>query len=196
MLSLALVHHPVVNRHGAVVTAAVTNLDLHDIARAARTYGVGPYYVVTPLEDQGELVRRIVAHWIDGAGGTHNPARQEALSLIRQAARIQDARDDFAARAGKAPLVVATGARARPGAWACRRLREHLQTGTPVLLLLGTAWGLAEEVFRQADAVLAPIRGPGPYNHLSVRSAAAILLDRLAAHHDEACETNTTCDRG
>ena len=48
-----------------------------------------------------------------------------------------------------------------------------------VLLLLGTAWGLAPEVLAMADGVLPPIRGVSGFNHLSVRSAAAILFDRL-----------------
>jgi hypothetical protein len=47
------------------------------------------------------------------------------------------------------------------------------------LLLLGTGWGLAAEVLDRVDDVLEPIAGAGPYNHLSVRAAAAIMLDRL-----------------
>ena len=49
----------------------------------------------------------------------------------------------------------------------------------PYLLLLGTGWGLTEECFASADLILEPIAGNGTYNHLSVRSAAAIMLDRL-----------------
>jgi hypothetical protein len=44
---------------------------------------------------------------------------------------------------------------------------------------LGTGWGLTEECFSAADFILEPIAGNGSYNHLSVRSAAAIMLDRL-----------------
>ncbi len=40
---IGLVHHPVRNRHGETVATAVTNLDIHDIARAARTYGIRGY---------------------------------------------------------------------------------------------------------------------------------------------------------
>jgi hypothetical protein len=50
-----------------------------------------------------------------------------------------------------------------------------------VLLVFGTGWGLAAPVVEEAHAVLEPIRGPGPWNHLSVRSACAIALDRLRA---------------
>ena len=50
-----------------------------------------------------------------------------------------------------------------------------------ILLLFGTGWGLTVEVLGQADMVLEPIRGVGDYNHLSVRAAAAVILDRLRA---------------
>ncbi len=49
---------------------------------------------------------------------------------------------------------------------------------TPLFLLFGTGWGLTQEVKDSSDYVLAPIEGKG-YNHLSVRSAVAIILDRL-----------------
>ena len=38
---------------------------------------------------------------------------------------------------------------------------------------------MTEDVFARADMVLEPIVGAGKYNHLSVRGAAAIILDRL-----------------
>ena len=72
----ALVHYPVVDRTGQVIAAALTNLDLHDLARLARTYGMGGVYVVTPLEDQQEFARRIVSHWTTGPGAEHIPDRR------------------------------------------------------------------------------------------------------------------------
>jgi hypothetical protein len=48
--------------------------------------------------------------------------------------------------------------------------------------LLGTGWGLTEAVLSQSDYVLEAVEGQGDYNHLSVRSAAAIILDRLLGH--------------
>ena len=48
-----------------------------------------------------------------------------------------------------------------------------------VVLIFSTAWGLDQAVIDEADYVLAPISGISDYNHLSVRSAAAITLDRL-----------------
>jgi hypothetical protein len=52
------------------------------------------------------------------------------------------------------------------------------------LLLFGTAWGLTEEVFTMVDGILPPITGSGDYNHLSVRSAVAIMLDRILGTRD------------
>ena len=47
-LMVALVHHPVVDKNGDTIAAAVTALDLHDIARAAKTFGVDTLYLVSP----------------------------------------------------------------------------------------------------------------------------------------------------
>ncbi len=49
----------------------------------------------------------------------------------------------------------------------------------PVLLLLGTGHGIAPEVLEQCHAILPPLRWMDGYNHLPVRAAAAIILDRL-----------------
>jgi len=72
-LYVALTHYPVVNKNGNVIASALTNLDLHDISRAAKTYGLKSFFVVTPLEDQKELAERIISHWTDGFGSAFNP---------------------------------------------------------------------------------------------------------------------------
>ena len=54
-----------------------------------------------------------------------------------------------------------------------------------VLLLFGTAWGLHDELLETVDYVLAPIAGRNGYNHLSVRTAAAIIMDRLVGREME-----------
>lgn len=172
-------HHPVVNKAGDVIASAVTNLDLHDIARAAKTYGVGGYYVITPLSDQQVLARRIVEHWTEGRGGAYNPVRREAISLIRISDSLESAVDDIRRTAGAAPRTVVTCARKGEGALTFDRFRGMLGDGVPYLLVLGTAWGLAPDLMQGADYRLAPIEGSTAYNHLSVRSAAAIILDRL-----------------
>jgi hypothetical protein len=80
-LYVALIHYPVVDKNGDIIASAVTNLDLHDISRAAKTYGLKSFYVVTPLEDQRELVERIISHWTNGIGAAYNPKRP-ALATI------------------------------------------------------------------------------------------------------------------
>jgi len=178
-LYIALLHHPVINRRGEVIAAAVTNLDLHDIARAARTFGVRGFFVVTPLEDQRGFAQRIIDHWITGPGADHIPDRRQAMQLIRITESLAEAVAAVTTAEGQPPVTVATAARGYPQAIDYPSLRGVLAADRPHLLLLGTAWGLAPDVIAAADHVLAPVAGAGGYNHLSVRSAAAIILDRL-----------------
>ena len=178
-LYVALVHHPVIDKNGATIASAVTNLDLHDIARVCRTYGVRGYYVITPLADQVVLVNRILEHWTAGPGGTYNPKRRQALELIRVKERFEESVAAIAAVEGRRPMIVATTARRRAGDLAFRQLRAMLANETPALLAFGTAWGLTDEFMAAADHVLDPLAGTNTYNHLSVRSAVSIILDRL-----------------
>lgn len=177
---VALVHYPVRDREGATITTAVTNLDVHDIARTARTYDLAGYFLVSPIDVQRQLVERILDHWRDGAGARRVPERGEALKLCEPVESLEAAATVIEVREGKPPLVVVTGARPLPGtepagyAEARRRL-----AGKPTLLVFGTGHGLTRSVVDAADLVLAPIRSKGEYNHLSVRAAVAITLDRL-----------------
>lgn len=177
-VAVALVHHPVVDKRGDLVTSAVTNLDIHDLARTSRTYGVDRVYLVTPLAEQQQLVDRILRHWRQGHGSSYNPKRAEALKLVVVVASLEDALADWQQVCGGEPWPVLTGA-ARQGGISFRRCREML-SDRPLLLVLGTGWGLAPELFERGWTVLEPIVGAGDnYNHLPVRSAAAIMLDRL-----------------
>ena len=178
-LSIALLHYPVTNKNGEVVASAVTNLDLHDMARSARTYGVDGFYVVTPLEDQKDLAGRLIDHWVTGGGARYNPKRCEALQRVH----IRDNLDQVVAAieqsGGRRPKTIVTCARRQHGSVSYGALRRVLADGTPGLLLFGTAWGLAADVMDAADYILQPIAGNTGYNHLSVRSAVSIVLDRL-----------------
>ena len=178
----ALVHHPVKDRQGATVTTAVTNLDVHDIARSARTYGLRRYYVVTPIEAQHLLVRRIIEHWTTGAGRRRIPERHVALELCESTATLELASADVERRAGAPPRLVATAARPtvqRPLTGFADARAQLGAADRPWLIVFGTGHGLADSVLERADVLLAPIVGAGDYNHLSVRAAAAIVLDRL-----------------
>ncbi len=179
-LWLALIHHPVLNRDRLVITTAITNLDVHDIARAARTYQVKRYFIVTPIARQRELAQRIVDHWCIGHGSTRVPERGEALRLVRTAEGLEEVIRQVTREAGERPHIVATCARPGRATVSFEGLRDRLLDRRPILLLFGTGWGLADEAFEATDEVLEPITSPGgDYNHLSVRSAAAIMLDRL-----------------
>ena len=163
----------------------MTNLDLHDIARAARTYGVHAFYVVTPLTDQQELVKRLLNHWLEGGGLQYNPARGEALKLIRIADSVENVRQEIQAQEDRRAKTVVTCAKEHPGNLGFRQFREMLdkEVGDPYLLMFGTAWGISPDFMAAADHVLEPVRGNTDYNHLSVRSAASIILDRLLGSH-------------
>jgi len=178
-LYVALIHYPVVDKNGDIIASAVTNLDLHDISRAAKTYGLKSFYVVTPLEDQKELVARIISHWTNGIGATYNPKRRSALELVRVKDSFSEVLDQIADTENDYPITIATCARKYPTNVSHKKFRAMLNNGKPYILILGTAWGLAEEFISKADYVLEPIAGATDYNHLSVRSAAAIILDRL-----------------
>ncbi|BCA80546.1 RNA methyltransferase [Desulfuromonas sp. AOP6] len=178
-LAVALVHHPVVDRRGDLVTTAVTNLDVHDIARTARTYGVDRFYLVTPVQDQLTLIQRILDHWRQGHGADYNPHRGDALSLVRVSTSLQEALTDWGEAIGETPLPLLTGAQRQDGL-SYEECRELTKT-RPLMLVLGTGWGLAPSLFERDWPVLAPIRGNSDYNHLPVRAAAAIMLDRLLA---------------
>jgi hypothetical protein len=179
-LYVALLHHPVYDKNGAVVTTAVTNLDVHDISRLARTFGVRGFYVCTPVPTLRRLVARIMRHWETGPGSTYNTTRKEALRVVRLVADLDEATADVERETTVLPHVVATSARPGPGRLRFAAMRQRLASpGSPVLLLLGTGWGLTTEVLERVDDVLEPITGADDYNHLSVRAAAAIMLDRL-----------------
>ncbi len=179
-LYIALLHHPVYDKNGEVVTTAVTNMDIHDIARSARTYGVRRFYVVTPVKALQKLALKIIAHWEEGYGSQYNHTRKEALALARVKDTLDDAILDVEQECGGKPQRVVTTARPGGNRTSFAELRKMLrEDSAPFLLLLGTGWGLTDAVLAQSDYILEPIEGGTNYNHLSVRSAAAIILDRL-----------------
>ncbi len=178
----ALVHFPVRTRDGADMTSAITNLDVHDIARSSTTFGLKGFYVITPIAAQRALLDRILEHWDEGPGRARTPERSRALSICRGADSVEEVINAITAFHHQAPRVLATAARSTQVH--CRadydtERRAIAETSVPRLILFGTAHGLAERVIERADALLPPIAGAGDYNHLSVRAAAAITFDRL-----------------
>ncbi|OGW24144.1 MAG: hypothetical protein A3K09_04215 [Nitrospinae bacterium RIFCSPLOWO2_12_FULL_47_7] len=178
-IHLALVHFPVYDKTGEIVTSSVTTLDIHDISRICRTYAAGTFYVVTPLQTQQKLVERIIGHWLTGYGAQYNPTRKEALLKTSVKNILAEAVDEITRNCGEKPKVVVTDAKRFPQSIAYGKLREAMRGGGQYLLVFGTGWGLEENLVRNADHVLWPIEGVDGYNHLPVRAAIAIILDRL-----------------
>jgi len=177
---IALLHYPVYNKKGDVVTTAVTNMDVHDISRSARTYGVKRFYIVTPIKEQKELVERIIRHWQKGYGASYNPLRKEAFDIIDLESTLYNVLKNISAESGRKVKLVVTGAGFRKKLIKFTELKKKIAENTDsYLLAFGTGWGIVEKAIDNADFFLEPIKGSSNYNHLSVRSAVAIVLDRL-----------------
>jgi hypothetical protein len=205
---IALLHAPMTNRRGELITTSVTNLDIHDLARSARTYEVLNYFIVTPISDQRALVERILGHWSTGRSQEFHPDRVEAVSRVRVVSDFSEVKAQIKKNHGQFPEVVLTDARPLAKSVSYSDYRKELEsrakTGSdlpqPVVSVFGTGWGIAESFYPEVHRILAPVYGPGGsspatddksavdgfkdhsqkgYNHLSVRAAVAIILDRL-----------------
>ena len=177
---IALVHYPAYNSRLEVVPTAFKSMDAHDISRDATTYGVRKFYLVNPVEEQRRLAGRLVDHWIEGEGKNFNETKSKAFGIISIMSTVEEAVGQIEEIEGKKPKIVATDARFSDDMTGYRALREKIFENTePFLILFGTGWGLTLETVKAADYVLKPISGYTGFNHLSVRSAAAIVLDRL-----------------
>ena len=175
------VHYPVLDKRGEKSSTAITGMDLHDIARACRTYGIKKYLLVTPIAQQREMAKRIAGHWTSGWGADYNPDRREAFSTLKIFASVQKALAWAEEKEKKPVFKIATTAKRHEGAqhWLTLK-REILRRDHSPLFIFGTGWGLHDEVMDMADAVMTPIcGGKDGWNHLSVRSAVSITLDRF-----------------
>lgn len=177
---IALLHYPMYNKRMDVITTSVTNLDLHDIARAARTYNVEGFFLVHPSASQHKLVEQVLAYWRQGFGAHYNPDRRQAFELLHLVDDLETALRRINGETGQNVITVATDARLYPNSISYRRLKSMMfDDEKTFLLLFGTGWGMAQEQMDKCDYILTPINGAGDYNHLSVRSAVSIILDRL-----------------
>lgn len=179
-LSVVLLHDQMLDKQGSLVTTSVTLIDVHDIARSARTYGVRGVYVAHPSAALRRLCRTLKDHWSEGFGAAYNPNRRDALSLVEVVSDLDEAVQQIDLRTGRLPKLIATSARDGSGRVGFADLKARLADGSPHLLMLGTGWGMSSRLLERSDLFLEPITSGGDYNHLSVRSACAIMLDRLA----------------
>ncbi len=178
-LYIGLVHYPCRDRNDKIVTTMLTPIDVTDIARSACTYEVAQFFIVTPLPSQQAIAQKLVDFWLKAEPDV--AYRRPALQRVRVVDRLEASCHEVMRREGLAPVLVGTDARELQGPRiSYEQLRELLETDRrPVYLLFGTGWGIALEVLERVDYLLPPLWGPGAYNHLSVRAAVAIILDRL-----------------
>ncbi len=174
---VALMHYPMRDKENKVVTTSITNMDLHDISRSCRTFGVKNYFVVNPMPAQREIANRVVKHWIKGYGAEYNENRKEAFEYTIITDSLTSVIKDIEEKEGKTPIIIATTARYQEKAIKIEKLKEV--EDKPILILFGTGWGFTNDMLEFADYVFEPIYGAGDFNHLSVRSAVAIYLDRI-----------------
>lgn len=188
---VALLHYPVYDKNERIVATSITNYDIHDISRVVRTYALGGYYMVTPLISQQELCRRIIRHWVEGFGSRYNQTRQEAFTTTHLASSLQEVVEQLREQYQATPVVIMTSAReyvaqeCKKPVFSYQDAGEAMQkqTNVPYILVFGTGYGVENQCIQTySDFILEPIRGVAEYNHLSVRSAAAIIIDRLFGH--------------
>jgi len=177
---VTLIHHPIKNKDGEIVTTAVTNMDVHDIARLSATFGFKAYYVVTPISEQKALVARIIEHWKGTYGRLRNNNRSAALNFVEISTSLEDAILDIETKTGKKVRTIATSAKKSDRTISIPDFaNKELSKENAYLLMFGTGWGLTDSVMDSADYIFEPLSYETGYNHLSVRSAVSIIMDRL-----------------
>jgi tRNA (guanine37-N1)-methyltransferase len=177
-----LMHNDVVLPDNTIGTSSVTSIDIHDIARSAKTYGIKEYFIVTKLEAQQEIVKGFLSFWHEGKGSLiEKNQRRDAIKQVSLEQNLENVINLIIEREKIKPLVIATSSK-----WTIaheRFITYHDQgilwkAKKPILLVFGTAHGLSKEIMDKCDFRLIPLEGFSDFNFLSVRSAVAIILDR------------------
>ncbi|MBW6516561.1 MAG: RNA methyltransferase [Candidatus Cloacimonetes bacterium] len=176
---IGLVHYPVYNKQREIVTTSITNMDIHDISRTCMTYGVRNYLVINPLISQRELFNKIVKFWHSEIGKKYQGDRAIALGNINFCSTLIEAKEFIKNQEGFEPIIITTTAKDRIDQIGYDAYPTINKEQKPIFLIFGTGYGLADELHQSADFILQSISGAGEYNHLSVRSAVAIILDRM-----------------
>ncbi len=174
-----LMHNDVLLKDKSVGTTSVTSLDLHDIARAAATYGLKNYFISTPLIDQQKVVQTLMDFW-QTEGPQYNIHRFQAVNLVRMVNNLDECVKLIEESKGKKPILIATSAKKHNHANLITYFDQSKvwQEDRPVLFVFGTGHGLAQHILEKCDYLLLPIEGFTDFNHLSVRSACSIIFDR------------------
>lgn len=175
-----LMHGDILLKDKTVGTSSVTSLDIHDIARSSMTYGIEKYFIVTPLKDQQTIVKTLLDFWNVGHGIEYNIHRHNAIKIVQLKSYLDEVVAEIEKIEGKKPLLIATSAKY----YASERYITYFdqskvwESGRPVLFIFGTGHGLADYILDRCDFILEPLYGFSEFNHLSVRSAAAVIFDK------------------
>jgi len=178
---VALMHSEVlIGEEKKIGVTSVTSIDIHDIARSSKTYGITEFFIVTPLIDQQRVVNKMLDFWKKGIGYEYNRCRYDAIQIVQLADSLDAVIRQIEEKEGKKPLVVATSAQLTDARQVVSFFdqKKVWATNQPVLMIFGTGQGLAQSVIDRCDFLLLPIQGFSDFNHLSVRSAVATVLDR------------------
>ena len=177
---VAIMHTQINIKGGRVGESSIASLDIHDIARSAKTYGMKNYFIVSPLKDQQAIMRTFLKFWHSKDGKNYNESRYDAVELVIPSLNLDEVIATIREKEGKDPLLIATSAKTHGQAQVIDYYSQSCVWNyeRPVLFVLGTGQGLADQVLEQSDFILLPVEGLTDYNHLSVRSAAAIIFDR------------------
>lgn len=177
---LALRHDNVLGREDKPIHSSVTQIDLHDFSRLCRTYGMGGFHCITEMDAQHQISRDILEYWRKGFGKDYNPDRVLALEKLHLHRSFDEMIEVITKIEGEAPLIIGTSARKTDKNLEFDDLLSIMvRSDRSAVVQFGTAWGLSPEQIHRCDWVLPPIEGRTGYNHLSVRCAAAIIVDRL-----------------
>jgi len=177
---IALLHYPAMDKDGRIIVTSFTTMDLHDIARPARAYEINRFYIVQPIDAQRIVIKRQIEYWLSEEGKKANPTRYEIVQLVRLAYTLDEVIEELERERGRRPVLVGTDARTYPNTVKYSWLREEIEKrDRDWLILFGTGHGIPPDMMNTFDYILEPIYGAGDWNHLSVRNAVAIILDRL-----------------
>ena len=183
---LVLMHSQVLIKDRGEGNTSIASLDIHDIARSSKTYGIKKFFIVSQLRDQQKILSTFLEFWNSQEGQKYNKNRSDAVSLVTPAYALQEVIETITnLEGGIQPLIVATSAKTLANA----KIIDYSSQGKlwkqqrPILFIFGTGRGLADKVLEQSNYILTPIKGLSTYNHLSVRSAVAIILDRWLGLH-------------
>lgn len=184
-LSVVLLHDQMLDKQGTRVCTSLTMIDVHDIARSATTYGLKHAFIAHPAPTLRKLASTLKGHWEHGFGASYNPSRRDALGTVEIVSDLDEAMAWIDRETGLPPVLLATSARPGGTRTSFSQMRHLIeQQNDSFLLMLGTGWGMSDQLLARASFFLEPVLGPGEYNHLSVRSACAIMLDRLMGRHE------------